>query len=446
MIQWGEATGDQNLQNLGEYLYNSEVNAFYDYYFNENPNTGTFPPGFSTTTDPRTNITVVSDNGGSQTTFFGLETSKVLGFSILPINGSSYYLAGRLPTIAANTNYINENVANALKNPATERRGPDLGRRLFDHHLRLSGPLRPRRSALTAYMAKLNADNLTPFNGNGSDNNAINLQWINVLLQYGNVDTTVTANTVNYVAFNKSGVRTYVAFNPEPYASKVTFKLPGGTTYTLDLPCEVGGGPDRRYRRHGDEHGHQRHTRPRHRHLREQLLPRLERGEHDVGHADAGPERHWRAVADDPAGTGTAANPIDQPPANPAKVLSFSASGLNGILDPTQLPQFSIWLDPGYITTNVTRQAPVICAELTIDPDCGTEHDISEIFDGTVNLALSKPGYVEYNSSEVQVLDSARLAHDPDQRHGHADLWERIGTTAVRDRTDAAEQQGRSRH
>ena len=58
-----------------------------------------------------------------------------------------------------------------------------------------------------------------------------------MLLQYGSVDTTVTANTVNYVVFNKNGVRTFVAFNPEPYASSVTFNVPGSGARTLDLPA-----------------------------------------------------------------------------------------------------------------------------------------------------------------------------------------------------------------
>jgi endoglucanase Acf2 len=442
LIQWGEATGDLNLQNLGEYLYDTEVNAFYDYYFNENPNTGTYPPGFSTTTNPRTFITNVSDNGGSQTTFFGLETSKVLGIQVLPINGSSYYLAGRLPTIAANSAYINQNVTYALLNPAQAGVVPISGdvylTTTYDYQA-LSDP----QTALASYMAKLNADNLTPFNGNGADNNAVNLQWINVLLQYGNVDTSVTANTVNYVVFNKNGVRTYVAFNPEPYASDVTFNLPGGATYLLHLPAKsevaqtvgtdgtvtsmiVNGIPDLALDTSMNN-------------LFLVSTPNsVTTGTLMPGQTGAGEQSLTI-----PAGTGTATNPINLPPTDPSKVLTFTASGLSGTLDPTQLPQFSIWLDPGYITTNVSTQAPVIRAQLTIDPDGTGQHDVSEIFDGTVNLALGKPGYVEYNSSEVQVLGAATLPATLTNGKVTLTLWERIGTTAVQVRTDAAEQQGR---
>ncbi len=442
LIQWGEAIGDQNESGLGEYLYDTEVNAFYDYYFNENPNTGTFPPGFSTATDPRTNITVVYDNGGSQTTFFGLETTKVLGIQVLPINGSSYYLAGRLPTVAANTNYINDNVAYAMKNPMQSGVVPISGdvylTTTYDYQA-LADPT----TALSSYMTALNADNLTPFNGNGTDTNAINLQWINVLLQYGNVDTTVTANTVNYVVFNNNGVRTYVAFNPEPYASVVTFNLPGGTKYTLNLPAKsevaqtvgtdgtvtntiTNGIPDLALDTSASNFF-----------LGSSPTPGAP---NPLIQGQTGAGEQSLTI---PAGTGTAAKPIDQPPTDPSKVLSFTASGLNGILNPTQLPQFSIWLDPGFITTNVTGQAPVIRAELTIDPDGTGQHDVSEIFDGTVNLALGKPGYVEYNSSEVQVLNPAALPATLTNGTVTLTLWERIGTTAVTARTDAAEQQGR---
>ena len=407
------------------------------------PTPARLPPGFSTAANPRPSITNVSDNGGSQTTFFGLETSKVVGIQVLPINGSSYYLAGRLPTIAANTNYINQNVAFALTNPMQSGVVPISGdvylTTTYDYQA-LSNP----QAALTSYMTKLNADDLTPFNGNGSDNNAINLQWIQVLLQYGNVDTSVTANTVDYVVFNNQGIMTYVAFNPEPYASTVTFNLAGGTSYTLNLPAKsevaqtvgtdgkvtntsVNGIPDLSIDTSANN-----------------LFLGSSAASTTSGTLLQGQTGTGEQSLMIPAGTGTAAKPIDQPPTDPSKVLSFTVGGLNGILDPTQLPQFSIWLDPGYITTNITGQAPVIRAELTIDPDGTGQHDVSEIFDGTVNLALIKPGYVEYNSAEVQVLGGAP-ALPTTLVNGTATLtlWERIGTTTVRVRTDAAEQQGR---
>ncbi len=448
LIQWGAATGDQNLQNLGEYLYDTELNAFYTYYFNENPANGTFPANFSTADGPRTMITNVSDNGGSMTTFFGLETTKVLGIQVLPINGSSYYLAGRLPTIADNNAYINANVANALKGPQQVGVVPISGQvyltTTYDYQA-LSDP----QTALSDYMAKLSAHNLVPFNGNGSDTDAVNLQWINVLLQYGSVDTTVTANTVNYVVFNKNGVRTFVAFNPEPYASSVTFNVPGSGARTLDLPARsevvqtvaangtvqnqiVNGMPDLSIDMSSNQlflaSSPPGSTSP-----SPSPSPTLLQGQTGLG----------EQALTIPAGTGTAAKPIDTPPADPSKVLSFTATGLNGTLDPSQLPQFSLWLDPGYITTNVTTQTPVIRAQLTIDPDGTGQHDVSEIFDGTVNLALGQPGYVEYNSSEVQVLNPATLPTTLKGGKVTLTLWERIGTTSVRVRTDAAEQQGR---
>ena len=205
--------------------------------------------------------------------------------------------------------------------------------------------------------------------------------------------------------FNNNGVMTYVAFNPEPYASNVTFNLPGGTTYTLDLPAksEVAQtvGTDGTV----TEHDRQRHPRPRHRHVPNNFFLGSTPDRHDVGHADAGPDRRRRAVADDPRRHGhrrEADRPAPRRPLEGAQLHGERPERHRSI--PTQLPQFSIWLDPGYITTNVTTQAPVIRAELTIDPDGTGQHDVSEIFDGTVNLALGKPGYVEYNSSEVQVL------------------------------------------
>src|SRR5262249_32103026 len=46
LIQWGEATGDDYLRNVGIYLYNTELQAFNTYWFNVNK-TDAFPKDFA---------------------------------------------------------------------------------------------------------------------------------------------------------------------------------------------------------------------------------------------------------------------------------------------------------------------------------------------------------------------------------------------------------------
>ena len=143
LIQWGQATGDQNLQNLGEYLYDTEVNAFYDYYFNENPNTGTFPPGFSTTANPahvhhhRLRQRRLADD------LLRPRDEQGPGHPD-PAHQRLVLLPGRTPAHDRREHELHQRERRQrAEEPGAGRRRPDLGRRLPDHDLRLPGPRRP---------------------------------------------------------------------------------------------------------------------------------------------------------------------------------------------------------------------------------------------------------------------------------------------------------------
>jgi hypothetical protein len=55
------------------------------------------------------------------------------------------------------------------------------------------------------------------------DSRALTHTWIRDLAELGNVDATVTADVPTYAVFKKSGVRSYVAFNPGDAPRTVTF-------------------------------------------------------------------------------------------------------------------------------------------------------------------------------------------------------------------------------
>jgi hypothetical protein len=78
---------------------------------------------------------------------------------------------------------------------------------------------------------KQNIAQISPINfGDLIDNNAFNIHWMEVLQAYGKVDTSVTADTIDYSVFNKgtaqAPVRTFVAYNPTAFAQDVHFKIP----------------------------------------------------------------------------------------------------------------------------------------------------------------------------------------------------------------------------
>ena len=52
---------------------------------------------------------------------------------------------------------------------------------------------------------------------------AMTYNWINTLAKLGRVDTTVTADVPTYAVFALKGKRSYVAYNPDAAARKVTF-------------------------------------------------------------------------------------------------------------------------------------------------------------------------------------------------------------------------------
>ena len=100
LIMWGQATGDVGLRDLGVYLYTTEVNAVNTFYFNvQGANNSAFPSQYTTALvngspkTVRTLVTILTSNGGAYQGFIGPITTNVAGIQILPLGGSSYYLA-----------------------------------------------------------------------------------------------------------------------------------------------------------------------------------------------------------------------------------------------------------------------------------------------------------------------------------------------------------------
>ena len=58
--------------------------------------------------------------------------------------------------------------------------------------------------------------------------------YIHNLNNMGRVDSTVTANTPLFAVFNKGGVKSYIAYNPEDYPVTVSFS----DGFNLDVPAK----------------------------------------------------------------------------------------------------------------------------------------------------------------------------------------------------------------
>ena len=107
VIQWGQATGDQAMTDLGVYMYTTELQSVQTYWFSMKNMTDPF--GHATNVIPtsylgsaangtqRTIVTKLNSNGGAYVGFIGFQTSRVAGIQFVPFSGSAYYL-GQSPS------------------------------------------------------------------------------------------------------------------------------------------------------------------------------------------------------------------------------------------------------------------------------------------------------------------------------------------------------------
>jgi len=206
-ILWGEITGQQEIRDLGIFLYTNENEAIDQYWFDIDNEV--FPEDFTQNTLGR-----VWGNGGDHNTWFSGEPEYVHGINFLPINAGSFYL-GKHPE------YIIENYNEVI----AERVGlPIHWKDVFWQYLSMSNA----DLALSYY----NADqNYEPFDG---ETRAHTLHWLYNMKEMGHYNTEVTADVPTYAVFvNQSNDTTYVAFNANPTNQMITFS----DGFTLNVPA-----------------------------------------------------------------------------------------------------------------------------------------------------------------------------------------------------------------
>ena len=203
VILWGAATGNDELRDLGIYLYATETRAVQQYWLDVDRDV--FPKGFR-----HSCLGILWGNGGAYATWWTANPEEIHGINFLPITGGSLYLGRRGD--AVKRNYADLVATNG--GPETEWRD------LIWSFQALADP--------TAAAAKLEKQlNYKPTSG---ESKAHTVHWIQSLKALGPPDTTVTADVPTYAVFGKRGARTCVAWNPGPEPITVTFsngtKLP----------------------------------------------------------------------------------------------------------------------------------------------------------------------------------------------------------------------------
>ncbi len=197
LIQWGQATGNKAVRDLGIYLYTTQASAIENYWFDTDDEA--FPAAFGHST-----VGMVWGDGGSYSTWFSAEPEMIQGINLLPSTAGHLYL-GYDPA------YVTRNLAELERNnggPATVWK--DI---LWEFQALADAP-----TALAQFRAQAGS-----YAVEEGESRAHTFYWLKNLSGLGTVDRSVTADTPLHAVFVKNGVRTYQAANMSGSAITVTF-------------------------------------------------------------------------------------------------------------------------------------------------------------------------------------------------------------------------------
>ncbi len=213
LIHWGSVTGNDEIRDLGIYLYTTEQTAIEEYWLDVNErNFG-----------PEQEYSLVSriwgnsyDNG----TFWTSDIAASYGIELYPIHGGSLYLGHQKSYIQKLWDEISENTG-ILNNEVN----PNLWHDVYWSFQAFIDP----EAAIALYDSNPNRE----LKFGISD--AQTYHWLHAMNALGEVDITVTSNHPLASVFNKDGALTYVANNYADEAIVVTFS----DGYELQVPART---------------------------------------------------------------------------------------------------------------------------------------------------------------------------------------------------------------
>jgi endoglucanase Acf2 len=205
LVLWGEATGDRRLRDLGMFLLTSEIASINQYWFDLDRQV--LAPEYG-----KPFASMVFGGKYAYNTWWTQEPRQIFGINLLPITPASTYL-GTKPE------YVRSLVA-ALpaEVKAYNARGVSDGT-----------PADVWQDVIASYAALGDPDEgLAVWNRRGTveagETRSRTLYWLSSLKEMGTPDFSVTADTPLYAVFkDKSGARTYLAYNARNSAIRVTF-------------------------------------------------------------------------------------------------------------------------------------------------------------------------------------------------------------------------------
>ncbi|BDC34048.1 hypothetical protein Noda2021_00060 [Candidatus Dependentiae bacterium Noda2021] len=193
ILQWGIATNNTTLRDLGIMWYTTETAAIEQYWFDVDH--ATFPAGYKKPT-----LGMIWGNGGGYVVFWEATVQEVHGINFLPISVASLHL-GNYP------DYLRYNQEQMVVQGGDNNVWQDI-------HMSVRALYDP-----VAAIARFNQG----YAPEAGDTNARTYAWIHTINALGRVEPSVTANIPTYRVFSKNGVRSYVVYNPQATAQTVQF-------------------------------------------------------------------------------------------------------------------------------------------------------------------------------------------------------------------------------
>jgi len=211
LIHWGSITGNDEIRDLGIYLYTTEQTAVEEYWFDM------YERNFA----PSQQYSLVSrvwgnsyDNG----TFWTNDIAASYGIELYPIHGGSLYLGHNLNYVQSLWDEMITNTGISINEP-----NDNLWHDVYWEYLSFIDPA----TAIEMY------DSYPERSLKFGISDAQTYHWLHSLNALGSVDASITADYPVAAAFNDAGEITYTAHNYNNTPLVVTFS----DGFTLDVPA-----------------------------------------------------------------------------------------------------------------------------------------------------------------------------------------------------------------
>ncbi|WED41833.1 glycosyl hydrolase [Legionella cardiaca] len=230
----GDNTTSQELLETGLYLYTTEGEALNHYHFNQNPDSGVFPKGWSNSSTGQNHLIVGNVWGGKldRSTYFCAGQPcyyQNLASNTLPISGGSLYLG-------LNPQFVIKAYTEDAKNPCSGSPTNSAYCGTLLKYLALGDP----GKASQYYSQYFDVQNNNPDPGESKPSI---YYWIQNLKTLGNLNTTLHADTPAFAVFGTATNPYVSAFNHETTPKSINFYREGNLVCTLSnvQPGEVKG-------------------------------------------------------------------------------------------------------------------------------------------------------------------------------------------------------------